>query len=356
MSGVYVPPRRDTSTLTTILKGLSIAKDLYGMKVDSDKLEMMQQEHEARMAADAEAKGLRDDLAAGRLSKGEQLALRQKGYVDAKKGDAGAFGYVDKESGQEVFIKPPSAAEKPMILPAGASLVQGGKIVTTAPRARGDGAGGAPLVQVETVDKDGNPIITFVRKQEGASYPAKSAAPKTPQALSGTDRQRYDSAIMGLDAVKTMRRAYDAGSNTFSVIGDNDYTAARSRFEEALGRMQSGGAISNDEEKRFSAMAPTWRDSAEIQQKKLDWLETEMASRIKSMGFDPDKLADERAAFAESRATPQRPSEGTAIAAPNTSGRASKEDAAALGWLLKNPNHPQAGAVRETLRAKGLVQ
>lgn len=103
--------------------------------------------------------------------------------------------------------------------------------------------------------------------------------------LSGTDKARYDSAKMGVDSVDKMVDALNKGDNTFSIIGDNDYTMNRRAFEEALGRMQSGGAISKDEENRFRAMAPTWTDNVQIQQKKAANLQNEMRSRLATLGF-----------------------------------------------------------------------
>jgi hypothetical protein len=51
--------------------------------------------------------------------------------------------------------------------------------------------------------------------------------------------------------------------------------------------MQSGGAISKDEEERFMAMAPKFTDSAAMQRKKLDMLQTMMEERIRGLGKDP---------------------------------------------------------------------
>lgn len=122
----------------------------------------------------------------------------------------------------------------------------------------------------------------------------KLASGKTLQGrldgLKSSDRTRFDSAKMGRGAVADMKAAFDAGENTFSLVGDNNYTEARRRFEEALGRMQSGGAINKEEELRFKAMAPTVTDSKTMQIKKLQNLENEMNSRLKTLGFEPEEL------------------------------------------------------------------
>lgn len=117
---------------------------------------------------------------------------------------------------------------------------------------------------------------------------------KTPegrlQKLGGEQKQRLDNAKLGLISSQGMADALAKGDNTFSIIGDNDFTQQRALFEEALGRMQSGGAISKGEEDRFKKMAPTMTDSAEMQQKKLAQLQEEMKSRIGTLGFSPEDV------------------------------------------------------------------
>ncbi|MDQ3230508.1 MAG: hypothetical protein M3Q07_01715 [Pseudobdellovibrionaceae bacterium] len=112
--------------------------------------------------------------------------------------------------------------------------------------------------------------------------------------LSGEEQKRLDSAGMALAGIQGMRQALAKGDNTFSPVGDNDFTVWRRDFEEGLGRMQSGGAITDDEAERFRDSAPTWKDSAEMKQKKLAKLEAEMGARIRGLGADPEQSLAER--------------------------------------------------------------
>lgn len=112
--------------------------------------------------------------------------------------------------------------------------------------------------------------------------------------LSGEEQKRLDSAGMALAGVQGMRKALASGDNTFSVIGDNDFTLWRADFEEGLGRMQSGGVIGEDEIDRFRKMAPTATDSAAMQEKKLQKLESELGARISGLGQSPDKALSDR--------------------------------------------------------------
>lgn len=115
--------------------------------------------------------------------------------------------------------------------------------------------------------------------------------------LSGTDKARFDNAKMVLNSLDGMAKALDAGDNTFSMIGDNDYTRNARTATEAYGRMQSGGAINKDEEKRFSDTLPTARDSADIQRKKILAQRAEMLSRLKTLGFSPEDIGYKPAEF-----------------------------------------------------------
>ena len=157
---------------------------------------------------------------------------------------------------------------------------------------RGASGGGQP----------GKPSIDMQIKEQRLENMQK------PKALSGELMKRSDSAKMGLDSVKGMRDALDKGENTFSMIGDNNFTMNATRWEEAIGRMQSGGAISDDEGDRFRGMAPTKWDTAEIQKEKLTWMEKEMTKRLQSIegapkaeapvGDDYDGMSDEELAKA----------------------------------------------------------
>lgn len=133
------------------------------------------------------------------------------------------------------------------------------------------------------------------RKDEAlAKKAADEAFKKTTEGklthLNASDKARFDSAKMGYQAIDNMNQALAKGDNTFSLIGDNDFTQASTLFEEALGRMQSGGAINHDEAARFRKMRPTVSDSSEMQKKKLLTLQNEMGSRLKTLGFQPEEL------------------------------------------------------------------
>lgn len=118
----------------------------------------------------------------------------------------------------------------------------------------------------------------------------KNSPEQRLQHLSGTDKARYDNALMAIKGLDEMAKALDGGQNTFSMIGDNDYTAASRRATEAYGRMQSGGAINKEEESKFEKTLPGKTDSKDIQRKKLVAQREEMVSRLKTLGFTPEQV------------------------------------------------------------------
>lgn len=156
---------------------------------------------------------------------------------------------------------------------------------------------------LEGVDELGNPVSRVLNKKGGvmqtfAGNKSGSGGTNYDAKLKGLNAQqliRFDSASMGLNATMDMQKALQGGSNTFSLIGDNPYTMARTKFEEAIGRMQSGGAITDDEGERFLRMAPSVKDSVPIQRAKMKQLLVEMSSRIKNLGFNPDEVLSKRA-------------------------------------------------------------
>lgn len=130
--------------------------------------------------------------------------------------------------------------------------------------------------------------------KKAADRDLKKPANMTPEQrlskLSGEDKKRYDNVVMGQKAVNDMAGALAKGDNTFSLIGDNDFTFAARRWDEAIGRMQSGGAINEEEAKRFRAMMPGATDSREMQAKKLTEMTREMNARLGTLGFKPQEV------------------------------------------------------------------
>lgn len=93
MPGVNNPGRRQGGgLLDTVMKGLQIASQVYGIKAADAQLENMEAQ-KASAAADKERS------ASGKLTKGDQIDIGAKGYVPAKPGETPDFTGTDAETG-----------------------------------------------------------------------------------------------------------------------------------------------------------------------------------------------------------------------------------------------------------------
>ena len=171
--------------------------------------------------------------------------------------------------------------------------------------------------------------------------------PKAPSRgafkLSGEDKKRFDNIEMGSLAIKEMKDALDKGESTFSLIGDNNFTFARSRWEEAIGRMQSGGAINDEEAKRFRKLVPDALDSKLMQQKKLETMGAELERRKKTLGMDASDLSTDNSPLEGVDQTPQglieEPAQGLMPQDPNTPRKGDSVDG--YIFLGGDPSKPQ---------------
>lgn len=123
----------------------------------------------------------------------------------------------------------------------------------------------------------------------GTSEPVE----ETPSALTNlktSEKGRFDNVRMGVVAIQDMSDALDAGSWTVSPVGDNDFTESQRRFAEALGRLQSQGAITGKEIEDFNKMGPRITDSDAIQKRKLQNLKKEFTARMKTLGFSDEDV------------------------------------------------------------------
>lgn len=110
-----------------------------------------------------------------------------------------------------------------------------------------------------------------------------------PSKMSGETMKRLGSARVAAQALKDVEDALGEGSSILpefmtGATGDTKFTEASRRFAEGFGRMQSGAAITSDEEVRFKRLLPRFQDSPEIRQMKLQRLKEEIGARMSEMG------------------------------------------------------------------------
>ena len=155
---------------------------------------------------------------------------------------------------------------------------------------------------------------------------------KGKKPLNESQQKTVNYASATLTGVNDMRAALKSGDNTFTIMGDNNFTEARRRAAENFGRLQSGGAVNKDEEARFIEMLPKWTDSPEMQERKLAKLEAEMRARIGGEGVNADEQLRMRGG--------------------NTQAQVDPADQQAAQWAQSNPDDPRSAKIMAKLRSK----
>lgn len=151
-------------------------------------------------------------------------------------------------------------------------------------------------------------------------------------------------------------------------LSDTDITSSARQLNEAVGRLQSGGAINSDERAAFDAMGPTAGDSEEQKVKKLGMQRQFLEDRLTAFGFRPSELGqagfdvsklgydDKAVSRRQAMAQGEISRDNLLPEAQASPGKTTftNDDLNALDWVKKNPHAPQAGEIRARLRAKGL--
>jgi hypothetical protein len=118
-----------------------------------------------------------------------------------------------------------------------------------------------------------------------------------------------------------------------SFVSDTPLTVQATTIAEVVGRLQSGGAINKDEEKRFMAMLPRPGDTEDVAAQKLDTSRRFIESKLTALGYQPQDLAaigfePDRLGYGDSLRglLAQEGSTPSAVAAPGTPEPGVEED------------------------------
>lgn len=213
-------------------------------------------------------------------------------------------------------------------------------------------------------DPYGNKALTAELARENLESKRREKTPEGKiEKLSGEARSRFDNVTGGISALRDMKAAYMAKPRTgladkldlanVPLRGDTPYTEASNRFDEMLGRMQSGGAIGKEELKSFQKLRPQITDSPEIAQTKFDKMEELLSGRLKSFGLDESSA--ESMGFLKPKQGLIAPKEGL-INQEKKAVQPSPDDIEAMNWLKQNPNDPMAAQIKMQLEKKGIVR
>ena len=159
-------------------------------------------------------------------------------------------------------------------------------------------------LQLKTDQRESDPYgLKALAASEAKRKSEEAQFKKNPQGkieiLGAQDRQRFDNLMMAKNAYEDAKSSFEPAGDKGLIggllargkrVGFSKYAEAAGAFKEAIGRLQSGGAIGRQEEKAFLSLLPTATDPDEVSAQKLSRLEQELGSRIRGFGIDSGEL------------------------------------------------------------------
>jgi|DEB0MinimDraft_3_1074331.scaffolds.fasta_scaffold00643_11 hypothetical protein len=140
-------------------------------------------------------------------------------------------------------------------------------------------------------------------KQQLMQQQAMPTPQKKLAKLGAEAKSKVGSLASGIDAINKMEKSLLSGQGDADyitsdtpfiggLISDNPFTENQRVLTEVVGRLQSGGAINKDEEKRFADMGPRPGDNMETQKRKLENQRRFLQNKLNAFGFQSGELAD----------------------------------------------------------------
>jgi len=238
-----------------------------------------------------------------------QVGMLKAGYIpvtDASKIPADAQLI---QLGDQAFYAPREQAE-PVTLNPGQSLVDPttGQVIITADEKPLSVSPGSTVIDPATGEVVFQAPLTAtnaVREYEFAVGQGYSGTFEEFVGSSGSDVKDLSSdasklvanAQSGIAAIETMRKTVDEnlGRGIFGLLTNRAYKTAQTNLVDIIGRIRSGGAITDDEVKSFQKLLPSSFDSDELARQKLTDIESLLNDvltniGVKSGGDDSDPL------------------------------------------------------------------
>tara|TARA_R110000868_G_scaffold87034_5_gene243671 strand:+ start:9720 stop:10667 length:948 start_codon:yes stop_codon:yes gene_type:complete len=144
--------------------------------------------------------------------------------------------------------------------------------------------------------------INSMIAERGKKPTATSGGLASPVKVGAEERKSIGGIASGLRSLKKMEIALDAGFGPRyldpstpiigGLIGDDPFSKEQTVLTDVVGRLQSGGAINNDEGARFKSMGPRPGDSDEIKRTKLKDQRIFLENKLLAMGGSPEKLIE----------------------------------------------------------------
>ena len=159
-----IQPKPKDDAISLLMKGLSIARDIYGIRADS-----------AKLSEYTKANADREALGAGQLDQQEKLNLEAKGFEIKPAQDGKETGYTDRASGSPLQISAKRDTSPVWVqVQTMKNGVKGTQLFDTKNQAEGAFYPSSPEKEgtrvVETRDANGNPIAAIVPDRPGSTF------------------------------------------------------------------------------------------------------------------------------------------------------------------------------------------
>ncbi len=336
MSGVNAVASRKESVLDTIMKGVAVARDVYGIKTAYD-------DNERKDAAAEDIQKEKARFASGKLNKGEQIELGTKGFIAAPKGQTPDFNATDAESGGMLgYVKQKTA---PKIQPKVAvHTVENGVAVTKfvdpneggvyiSPKAAGEGVDKANKREFDALPPPNQEIIKDLAKSNANKISIANAIHAVVAPENWSQLTEDEKLQQGRQLIKTLN-----STEGKDAVGAEEAKRLAGKLQYAVGN------FTNDNPVQFGRDIEGFVNDARITHDGIvRGVQANEAEIEKRYGHAPViKPAGDVVPLAK-KSGANRP-------------QPTAEDAAALEWLNRaDPKDPAAVGVRAALKAKGLL-
>lgn len=199
--------------------------------------------------------------------------------------------------------------------------------------------------QVDVFDKTKGVGVPALAMGGGAPQ-AKAPVQERLMALKAEGDKRNVGFLADMaEAAEEMDLALKSGDSTISAYGDNAFTRARAKFNNALGRLESGSNMPASEVAAYNKMLPTFADDPGVRAAKIKDAKNKTRFRLSVYGFTPEEIREHQIQLAggapqgNTRMAQGLPGESEAMAGP--------EDPQVRKWAdqYTKGNYKQAEAI-----------
>jgi hypothetical protein len=268
MAQVIMPQRREKEdALSTLIKGLGIASQVYGIRANMAQLD----DYKARQEKADLEKQQSEDLASGRYNKNQQVQLSEKFDISNTQPTSGGYQQVaDLESGSPLYLSLKKDSSPLVHHVRGSKGGKSGTYLVDAKSNREIGfyegpEDGVKTRQIDTVDENGRPVRKIVEDKPGQTFPAFPKAsptsskendyfsklPKPAQeevkVLANKSATKFDIASQMDKELQNYKEAYEKGDKTQALKSGEGML-------KLLNSAQGQDAVGAEESKRLGSL------------------------------------------------------------------------------------------------------